>query len=108
MGDHNIEEPEDGEQDFGIASIDLHRDFNVGPFLNNDIAIATLGYLDRRQRSNFFSSGGIQFGEYVGAACLPSEQYRYVFTVILCYTVTQFKLSQLLIYCHLLFIVIFI
>ena len=84
MGDHNIDELEDEEQEFGITSIELHRDFNVGPYLNNDIAIATLGYLDRsRQRANgeFFTSGGIQFGENVGAACLPSEQYKYVFTI---------------------------
>ena len=76
MGDHNIDAEEEEEQEFSVSSIEIHRDFNVGPFLNNDIAVATLGYLNQNNGADFFSGGGITFGQYVGPACLPSEQYR--------------------------------
>jgi len=48
--------------------------------LNNDIAVATLGHLNSQNRNNnsdFVSSGGITFGQYVKPACLPSEQYSF-------------------------------
>ena len=79
VGDHNIDVEETEEQEFSISSIEIHRDFNVGPFLNNDIAVATLGHLNSQNQNgnaDFISSGGIAFGQYVGPACLPSEQYR--------------------------------
>ena len=78
VGDHNIDDEEEEEQEFSVASIEIHQDFNVGPFLNNDIAIATLGYLNENNNGDFFSSGGITFGQYVGPACLPSERHRYL------------------------------
>ena len=77
VGDHNIDVEETEEQEFSISSIEIHHDFNVGPFLNNDIAVATLGHLNpQNNNADFIASGGISFGRYVGPACLPSEQYR--------------------------------
>ena len=79
VGDHNIDQTETEEQEFAVTSIEIHRDFNVGPFLNNDIAIATLGYVgapNEQHNVDFRTSGGIRFGQYVGAACLPSDRLR--------------------------------
>ena len=30
------------EKDFPIEKVDFHENYNVGPYLNNDIAIVTL------------------------------------------------------------------
>ena len=79
VGDHNIDQTETEEQEFAVTSIEIHRDFNVGPFLNNDIAVATLGYVgaaNEQHNVDFRTSGGIRFGQYVGAACLPSDRLR--------------------------------
>ena len=78
VGDHNIDEHDSEEAEYGITSIEFHEDFNVGPYLNNDIAIASLGYLNRsgsRAREDFVSRGGIQFGQFVAAVCLPPPNY---------------------------------
>ncbi|XP_023331140.1 trypsin-1, partial [Eurytemora carolleeae] len=56
-----------GEAEFQIEKVDFHENFNVGPYLNNDIAIAHI-----RQ-----DEGGIKFGPYVGPVCLPSPHTTY-------------------------------
>ena len=43
VGDHNINVTEEEEAEYEIKSIEVHPDFNVGPYLNNDIAIVTIG-----------------------------------------------------------------
>jgi len=76
VGDNDIDRVEDEEVEFEIDSIEIHPDFNVGPYLNNDIAIITIA-----NRTNGTSTAGeesgIDFGDYVGAACLPPESFWY-------------------------------
>jgi hypothetical protein len=39
VGDNIMEVADPGEQEFPIDKIDFHDNFNVGPYLNNDIAV---------------------------------------------------------------------
>jgi hypothetical protein len=39
VGDNIMEVADPGEQEFNIDKIDFHENFNVGPYLNNDIAV---------------------------------------------------------------------
>ena len=52
------------ERDYDIASVDFHENYNVGPYLNNDLALV-------------HSEGGIDFNEHVSAICLPPANYIY-------------------------------
>ena len=74
VGDNDIDRVEDEEEEFEIDSIEIHPDFNVGPYLNNDIAIITIGNRTNATSTNREESG-INFGDYVGAACLPPESF---------------------------------
>jgi len=56
-----------GEANYDIEKVDFHEGFNIGPYLNNDIAIIHL----QKKR------GGIRFGNNVGAVCLPSPELQY-------------------------------
>ena len=75
VGDHNLDALEDEEEEYEIISIDIHSDFNVGPYLNNDIAIVTIGNNTRVKEGAKIEKKGIQFGDFVGPACLPPETF---------------------------------
>ena len=63
------------EVEYEIKSVEVHPDFNVGPYLNNDIAIITIGNKTETNGGLSEGSNEIQFGDYVGAACLPPETF---------------------------------
>ena len=75
VGDHNLDALESEEEEYEITSIDIHSEFNVGPYLNNDIAIVTIGNNTRAKEGANIENKGIQFGDYVTAACLPPETF---------------------------------
>ena len=75
VGDHNTDEIEEDEKEYEIASMEIHPDFNVGPYLNNDIAIVTIGNLSESEEGMDGEGEGINFGMFVGAACLPPENF---------------------------------
>ncbi|XP_045102250.1 serine protease svh-1-like isoform X3 [Portunus trituberculatus] len=68
IGDFNVEEEEEGQQEFRISSIALHPQFDKGPYLNNDVALL------RVQRKN---GKGIQFGKNVQPLCLVPSRWNY-------------------------------
>ena len=78
VGDHNLDDLEDEEEEYEITSIEIHSEFNVGPYLNNDIAIVTIGNNTRVKEGAEIEKKGIQFGEFVTAACLPPETFWYI------------------------------
>ena len=69
VGDNSLEIPDPEEQEFAIANVDFHDYFNVGPYLNNDIAVV---HIDKVRHS-----GGINFGDKVIPACLPQSSADY-------------------------------
>ena len=75
VGDNNINETEAEEEEYEIKSIEIHPDFNVGPYLNNDIAIVTIGNNTNGGLEENAEGHGIRFGDFVGAACLPTETF---------------------------------
>ena len=75
VGDLNINVTEEEEAEYEIKSIEIHPDFNVGPYLNNDIAIVTIGNNTNAGLAVNEDGGGFVFGEFVGAACLPPETF---------------------------------
>jgi len=77
VGDHNLDALESEEEEYEITSIEIHSEFNVGPYLNNDIAIVTIGNNTRVKEGADIEKKGIQFGDYVTAACLPPETFWY-------------------------------
>jgi len=60
VGDCNLDVLESEEAEYGIEEIKFHENFNVGPYLNNDIAIVKV-------RTN--DSSGMAFGQYVSPVC---------------------------------------
>lgn len=68
IGDYNIEEEEEGQQEFRVSSIAMHPQFDKGPYLNNDVAVL------RVQRKN---GKGIQFGRNVQPLCLVPSSWTY-------------------------------
>lgn len=68
IGDFNVEEEEEGQQEFRISSIAIHPQFDKGPYLNNDVALI------RVQRKN---GKGIQFGQNVQPLCLVPSRWNY-------------------------------
>ena len=52
------------ELDYDIASVDFHENYNVGPYLNNDLALV-------------HTEGDMDFNEHVSAICLPPANYIY-------------------------------
>ena len=75
VGDHNLDVLESEEEEYEITSMEIHSEFNVGPYLNNDIAIVTIGNNTRLKEGADIEKKGIQFGDYVTAACLPPETF---------------------------------
>ena len=53
------------ERDYDIASVDFHENYNVGPYLNNDLALVRT------------EGGDMDFNEHVSAICLPPDNYIY-------------------------------
>ena len=68
VGDWDQDAPDVGEQEFSIQTVDFHPDFNVGAYLNNDIAVITLKLQNGK---------GVQFNDKVVPACLPSSSTTY-------------------------------
>ena len=68
VGDCHLDFPDSEETEYDIEEIHLHENFNVGPYLNNDIAIVKV-------RSN--DSSGMAFGHNVLPVCLPSPDLNY-------------------------------
>ena len=61
--------PDISEQEFSVASVHFHEDYNEGLYLNNDIALV---------RIVAGSNGrGIKFGDRVVPACLPPVNVQY-------------------------------
>ncbi|XP_050720144.1 uncharacterized protein LOC127000445 isoform X2 [Eriocheir sinensis] len=68
IGDFNVEEEEEGQQEFRVSSIAIHPKFDKGPYLNNDVALL------RIKRKN---GRGIQFGRNVQPLCLVPSRWTY-------------------------------
>ena len=49
VGDNIMEVTDPGEQEFPIHKIDFHDNFNVGPYLNNDIAVVHISKGNKQQ-----------------------------------------------------------
>ena len=69
VGDWDQDIVDIDEQEFSIQSVHFHPDFNVGAYLNNDIAVVKLKAGDSGQ--------GITMGRLVKPACLPSPSAGY-------------------------------
>ena len=69
VGDNQLEIPDNEEQEFTIEKVDFHEYYNVGPYLNNDIAVV---HIDKVRHSK-----GIVFGDKVIPACLPQSTADY-------------------------------
>ena len=54
--------PDKDESEYDIENMILHENFNVGPYLNNDIALVKIKAND--------SDSGMNFGQYVTPICL--------------------------------------
>jgi hypothetical protein len=64
------------EQEFSLQSVHFHPEFNVGLYLNNDLAVLRIKAVSPKGGSN--SGGrGIKFGDRVRAACLPPPNTAY-------------------------------
>ena len=66
---------ENSEAEYEIDQVIFHEAFNIGPYLNNDIAIVTIGNNTRVNEGAEIDKKGIQFGDFVTAACLPPETF---------------------------------
>ena len=64
------------EQEFSIQSVHFHPEFNVGLYLNNDIAVIRIKAVTAKGGSSA-SGRGIKFGERVRSACLPPTSTAY-------------------------------
>ena len=64
VGDNIMEVEDRGEQELDIIQIHFHENFNVGPYLNNDIAIIRV-------------EGPIIMSDTVGPICLPEPSATY-------------------------------
>ena len=61
--------PDKDESEYDIENMILHENFNVGPYLNNDIALVKIKAND--------SDSGMNFGQYVTPICLPAHNLAY-------------------------------
>ena len=66
VGDWDQEVEDITEQEFNIKSIHFHPEFNVGKYLNNDIALLTIK-----------EPAGVRLGDRVQPACLPQPTTAY-------------------------------
>ena len=69
VGDWDQDVPDIDEQEFSIEAIHFHPEFNLGPYLNNDIAVVKLK----------LGAGGeaVRMTTHVRPACLPSPSAGY-------------------------------
>lgn len=70
VGDFALDVIDKEEEEYEIEKVAFHENYNIGPYLNNDIALVTI-------RSNGREDNGIIFGKYVSSACLPSASLVY-------------------------------
>ena len=68
VGDHELDVENIEESEYEIETAEFSEYWNVGPYLNNDIAIVTI-------KSN--DSSGIRFGQFVSPVCLPASNLNY-------------------------------
>ena len=61
VGDWDQDIDDVDEQEFSIKAVHFHPQYNVGAYLNNDIALIKIK-----------ESGGIRFTSRVSSACLPT------------------------------------
>ena len=59
------------ERDYGIAAVDFHESYNVGPYLNNDLAL-------------IHTDADVALNEHVAPICLPPANYIYRWAQLLC------------------------
>ena len=52
------------ERDYSIAAVDFHESYNVGPYLNNDLALV-------------HTDADVALNEHVAPICLPPANYIY-------------------------------
>ena len=68
VGDWDQDVEDIGEQEFSIQAVNFHPEFNIGAYLNNDIAVVTIKLNNGR---------GVQFSDKVVPACLPEPSATY-------------------------------
>lgn len=69
-GDYAINVIDTNEAEYLINRIDIHENYNVGPYLNNDLAVITI-------KSNNRNNSGMEFNDHVAPICLPPDTYIY-------------------------------
>ena len=69
VGDNLLDVVDKDESEYNIENMILHENFNVGPYLNNDIALVKIKAND--------SDSGMNFGQYVTPICLPAHNLAY-------------------------------
>ena len=68
VGDWDQDIPDIDEQEFNVQSVHFHPEFNVGAYLNNDVAVVRL---------KLGPGEGVKMSRYVKPACLPSPSAGY-------------------------------
>ena len=69
VGDWDQDVPDIDEQEFNVQSVHFHPEFNVGAYLNNDIAVVRL---------KLGPGEGVRMSRYIKPACLPSPSAGYL------------------------------
>ena len=64
VGDTLLDVHEEAEEEYEIRTIHFHQHYNVGPYLNNDIALVVI-------------ENGMEFGQYVSPIWLPNPNLFY-------------------------------
>jgi hypothetical protein len=67
------------EQEFSLQSVHFHPEFNLGLYLNNDLAVLRIKAVSAKGGTATAANGGqgIKFGERVRPACLPPPNTAY-------------------------------
>ncbi len=68
VGDWDMQVVDVEEQDYRVEAVHFHDEYNVGLYLNNDIAVVRIVAVEDPATSRL---RGIRFGERVVPACLP-------------------------------------
>ena len=68
VGDWDQDVEDVGEQEFSIQKVNFHPEFNIGAYLNNDIAVVTI----KTQGGQ-----GVVFNDKVNPVCLPQANAMY-------------------------------
>ena len=68
VGDWDQDVEDVGEQEFSIETVNFHPEFNIGAYLNNDIAVITIKLKNGK---------GVEFSRTVKTACLPAASTTY-------------------------------